>query len=251
MKKIKCITLYPEVYSNKDITFSEKVYLSVIRYYTIEGRTHCCKFSDKEMAEELEMDIKFIRKIKCNLKKLNLITVTDDGIIYNKITSSKEETSLPNSNTSLPYSNNPLPYSNNSLPNSNNSLPNSNEKFYKYIENQQVARVNKENKEENKKNKDNKPEEKFETNFEFIFSKVKENYRTEENKTYLINNFKDKIDYFNNMSKEDLNEELGQIVDIFNSTLLDFEAKKNKNKKENKERDIIEEKKEIDLGEVF
>ena len=83
MKKLKFIRIYPEVYSNKDITFSEKVYLSVIRYYTLEREAHCCKFSNKEMAEELEMDIKFIRNMKCKLKKMGLITVTEDGIVYN------------------------------------------------------------------------------------------------------------------------------------------------------------------------
>ena len=204
MKKIKCITLYPEVYSNKNLTPNEKIYLSVIRYYTIEGRTHCCKFNDKEMGEELEMDIKFIRKMKCNLKKLGLITVTDNGIIYNKITPSKEETSLPVSNKPLPDSNNSLPNSNKSLPDSNQPLPNSNEKFYKYIEKQSVARVNKENKEENKKNKDNKPEVKFDSNFEFIFSKVKDELRTEENKSYLLNKFKEKIDDINSISRSEL-----------------------------------------------
>ena len=237
MKKIKCITLYPEVYSNKNLTPNEKIYLSVIRYYTIEGRTHCCKFCDSEMAEELEINVKIIRNIKCKLKKLGLITILDNGIEYNTPSLKNDETSLNNDKVSL---------------NNDNSSLNNYEKFYKYIENQQVARVNKENKEENKKNKDNKPEEKFETNFDLIFSKVKEIFRTEENKTYLIDNFKDKVDYFNNLSRKDLNEDLGSIVDSVNSALSQknsFEAIKNI--EENKERFLIEKKKEIDLGEVF
>ena len=107
----------------------------------------------------------------------------------------------------------------------------------------------KEEKKELKKTKEEKePVKEFETNFAYLFSKVKENFRTEENKNYLKENFKNKIDYFNNMSKEDLNKDLGQIVDILNSTLLDFEARKNF--KENKESDIIE-KKENDYGEVY
>jgi len=155
MKNIKCITIYPEVYHNQNLTPNDKIYLSVIRYYTLEGRTHCCKFSDKEMSEELLIGINQIRKIKCNLKKLGLINVTEKGIKY--VSQNCNET-LPNSNETLPNSNETLPNSNETLPNSNETLPNSNQNPCNSNENQQVAEVNKENKDNKEKNKEENKE---------------------------------------------------------------------------------------------
>ena len=121
MKTIKFITIYPEVYDNKDLTPNEKIYLSVIHFFT-KGKAHCCRLSDKEMSEELLIGVNQIRKIKCKLKKLGLITIGENCIKY----------VLPNSNETLPNSNE-------TLPNSNETLPNSNENPCNTYENQQVT----------------------------------------------------------------------------------------------------------------
>ena len=63
MKTIKFITIYPEVYDNKDLTPNEKIYLSVIHFFT-KGKAHCCKLSDQELSEELLIGVNQIRKIK-------------------------------------------------------------------------------------------------------------------------------------------------------------------------------------------
>ena len=123
MKTIKFITIYPEVYDNKDLTPNEKIYLSVIHFFT-KGKAHCCKLSDQEMSEELLIGVNQIRKIKCKLKKLGLITIGENCIKY--VLPNSNET-LPNSNETLPNSNETLPNSNETLPNSNETLPNSNE----------------------------------------------------------------------------------------------------------------------------
>ena len=99
MKNIKCITIYPEVYHNENLSPNEKIYLSVIRYYTFEGRTHCCKFSDKEMSEELLIGLNIIRNIKCKLKKLGLITIGEKGIKY--VSQNNDNPSLNNDNPSI------------------------------------------------------------------------------------------------------------------------------------------------------
>ena len=114
MKTIKFITIYPEVYENKDLTPNEKIYLSVIHFFT-KGKAHGCKLSDKEMSEELLIGVNQIRKIKCKLKKLGLITIGENCIKY------------------------VLPNSNEPLPNSNETLPNSNENPCNTNENQQVT----------------------------------------------------------------------------------------------------------------
>ena len=82
MKELKCITIYPEVYNNKDLTPTEKIYLSVIRYFTLNGKTRCCRLSDKEMSEELLIGIPSIWNMKSKLKKLGLITIGENCIKY-------------------------------------------------------------------------------------------------------------------------------------------------------------------------
>ena len=125
MKELKCITIYPEVYNNKDLTPTEKIYLSVIRYFTLNGKTRCCRLSDKEMSEELLIGIPSIWNMKSKLKKLGLITIGENCIKY--ASSNNEETSSNNEE-------NPC--------NTN--------------ENQQVTEVNKYNKKEIKKEKNKK-----------------------------------------------------------------------------------------------
>ena len=142
MKTIKFITIYPEVYDNKDLTPNEKIYLSVIHFFT-KGKAHCCRLTDKEMSEELLIGVNQIRKIKCKLKKLGLITIGENCIKYvlpnsNETLPNSNET-LPNSNETLPNSNETLPNSNETLPNSNETLPNSNENPCNTYENQQVT----------------------------------------------------------------------------------------------------------------
>ena len=114
MKTIKFITIYPEVYDNKDLTPNEKIYISVIRFFAL-GKAHGCKLSDQELSDELSIGVNQIRKIKCKLKKLGLITIDENCIKY------------------------VLPNSNETLPNSNETLPNSNENPCNTNENQQVT----------------------------------------------------------------------------------------------------------------
>ena len=136
MKTLKFITIYPEVYDNKDLTPNEKIYLSVIHFFT-KGKAHGCKLSDQELSDELSIGINQIRKIKSKLKKLGLISVNNKAIIYKKI--------LPNSNLTLP--------------NSNEILPNSNQIPCNSDENQQVTEgKDKKNKKEIKENKEEKQE---------------------------------------------------------------------------------------------
>ena len=125
MKTLKFITIYPEVYDNKDLTPNEKIYLSVIHFFT-KGKAQGCKLSDQELSDELSIGINQIRKIKSKLKKLGLISVNNKAIIYKKTLPNSNQI-LPNSNQTLPNSNQTLPNSNQILPNSNQILPNSNQ----------------------------------------------------------------------------------------------------------------------------
>ncbi len=165
MKTIKFITIYPDVYENKDLTPNEKIYLSVIHFFT-KGKAHGCKLSDQEMSEELLIGVNQIRKIKCKLKKLGLITIGENCIKY----------VLPNSNETLPNSNETLPNSNETLPNSNETLPNSNENPCNTNENQQVTEG---------KDIKNKKEIKKEKNKKEINKEKQEKEKQEKEKSFL------------------------------------------------------------------
>ena len=107
MKTIKFITIYPEVYDNKDLTPNEKIYLSVIHFFT-KGKAHCCKLSDQELSDELSIGIRQIQNIKYKLKKLGLIKI--DGNVIKYVSQNNDTPSLNNDTPSL---NNDTPSLNN------------------------------------------------------------------------------------------------------------------------------------------
>lgn len=81
MKKLKCITIYPEEFNNKDLSPNEKYFLSIVRFYT-NGEYRKCFLKDEQMAEELLTGVQQIKNIKSKLKKLGLIEVGKDEIRY-------------------------------------------------------------------------------------------------------------------------------------------------------------------------
>ena len=93
MKTIKFIMIYPEVYDNKDLTPNEKIYLSVIHFFT-KGKAHCCKLSDQELSDELSIGIRQIQNIKYKLKKLGLIKI--DGNVIKYVSQNNDTPSLNN-----------------------------------------------------------------------------------------------------------------------------------------------------------
>ena len=99
--------IYPEVYDNKDLTPNEKIYLSVIHFFT-KGKAHGCKLSDQELSDELSIGIRQIQNIKYKLKKLGLIKI--DGNVIKYVSQNNDTPSLNNDTPSL---NNDTPSLNN------------------------------------------------------------------------------------------------------------------------------------------
>ena len=234
MKTLKFITIYPEVYDNKDLTPNEKIYLSVIQFFT-KGKAHGCKLSDQEMSGELSIGINQIRKIKSKLKKLGLISVNNKTIFYKKTLPNSNET-LPNSNEILPNSNQTLPNSNEILPNSNEILPNSNQIPCNSDENQQVTESKeKKNKKEIKENKENKEEkqekeESFLDDWEKQAILKKEEYKKNSYNNSTINNSCTVVDMVmglpNNKEEIPINDEPENINETDKNSILDTIAKK-------------------------
>ena len=171
MKELKCITIYPEVYHNDNLTPNEKIYLSVVRYYTVRGKKHLCGFSDKVMSEELLIGVRQIQNIKSKLKKLGLIIITEKGIKYvsqnndnkplNNDTMSQNNDNKPLNNDNKPLNNDTMSQNNDNKPLNNDTMSQNNDTNpCNTDDNQQVTKENKENKEYKAKIKNNKEENK-------------------------------------------------------------------------------------------
>ena len=138
MKELKCITIYPEVYHNDNLTPNEKIYLSVVRYYTVRGKKHLCGFSDKVMSEELLIGVRQIQNIKSKLKKLGLIIITEKGIKY------------------VSQNNDNKPLNNDTMSQNNDTNPCNTDENQQVTKGNKENKINKKNKEKNKENKENK-----------------------------------------------------------------------------------------------
>ena len=68
-----------EILKLKDINITEKVVLSIYKYYTEQGKYKCCSLSKPQIADELGISVDYVKDIKKHLKELGYIK-TDGGI---------------------------------------------------------------------------------------------------------------------------------------------------------------------------
>ena len=68
-----------EIIKLKDINITEKVVLSIYKYYTEQGKYKCCSLSKPQIADELGISVDYVKDIKKHLKELGYIR-TDGGI---------------------------------------------------------------------------------------------------------------------------------------------------------------------------
>ena len=68
-----------EILKVKDLNITEKVVLSIYKYYTEQGKYKCCSLSKPQIADELGISVDYVKDIKKHLKELGYIR-TDGGI---------------------------------------------------------------------------------------------------------------------------------------------------------------------------
>ena len=68
-----------EILKLKDLNITEKVVLSIYKYYTEQGKYKCCSLSKPQIADELGISVDYVKDIKKHLKELGYIR-TDGGI---------------------------------------------------------------------------------------------------------------------------------------------------------------------------
>lgn len=162
-----------EILKLKDINITEKVVLSIYKYYTEQGKYKCCSLSKPQIADELGISVDYVKDIKKHLKELGYIR-TDGGIrvIYLGIqggditpTGGGYNTQGGGYNTHQVGDITPSEWG-----------------------------IYPPHKKEKKEKKEIKKEEKrIMTNFEMLINRLPDYYLTEERMNYLKENYKDKI----------------------------------------------------------
>lgn len=162
-----------EILKLKDINITEKVVLSIYKYYTEQGKYKCCSLSKPQIADELGISVDYVKDIKKHLKELGYIK-TDGGIrvIYLGI---KGGDITP---TGGGYNTQGGGYNTHQV----GDITPSEWGIYPP------------HKKEKKDKKEIKKEEKrVMTNFELLIHRLPDYYLTEERMNYLKENYKDKI----------------------------------------------------------
>ena len=162
-----------EILKLKDINITEKVVLSIYKYYTEQGKYKCCSLSKPQIADELGISVDYVKDIKKHLKELGYIR-TDGGIrvIYLGI---KGGDITP---TGGGYNTQGGGYNTHQV----GDITPSEWGIYPP------------HKKEKKDKKEIKKEEKrIMTNFELLIHRLPDYYLTEERMNYLKENYKDKI----------------------------------------------------------
>ena len=162
-----------EILKLKDINITEKVVLSIYKYYTEQGKYKCCSLSKPQIADELGISVDYVKDIKKHLKELGYIR-TDGGIrvIYLGIqggditpTGGGYNTQGGGYNTHQVGDITPSEWG--------------------------IYHPHKKEKKEKKEIK--KEEKRIMTNFEMLIHRLPDYYLTEERMNYLQENYKDKI----------------------------------------------------------
>lgn len=173
-----------EILKLKDLNITEKVVLSIYKYYTEQGKYKCCSLSKPQIADELGISVDYVKDIKKHLKELGYIK-TDGGIrvIYlgiqgGDITPSDEIQGGDITPTSGGYNTQGGGYNTHQV----GDITPSEWGIYPP------------HKKEKKDKKEIKKEEKrIMTNFEMLIDRLPDYYLTEERIDYLKEHYKDKI----------------------------------------------------------
>lgn len=162
-----------EILKLKDLNITEKVVLSIYKYYTEQGKYKCCSLSKPQIADELGISVDYVKDIKKHLKELGYIK-TDGGIrvIYLGIQGGDITP------TGGGYNTQGGGYNTHQV----GDITPSEWGIY------HPHKKEKENKKEIKKE-----EKRIMTNFEMLIHRLPDYYLTEERMNYLKENYKDKI----------------------------------------------------------
>ena len=79
---MKGLFIPDEILKKDGLTTTEKMVLSVYKYYTENGKYKCCSMTCEQVADELNISVWYINKIKKHLKELGYIRASGIKVTY-------------------------------------------------------------------------------------------------------------------------------------------------------------------------
>ena len=152
-----------DFYKDKNLKGMERDVLALYKYYTENGKYKCCSLTCQQIADEFDISVWYINKIKKHLKDLGYIR-SDGGV---KVTYIGQQVGSTVPTKSVPQ------YRVDCTTVQSKSVP------------QYTHKKEKEEKKEIKKEKM--------SNFDLLISRLPDDYKTQERIDYLRNNFLDRI----------------------------------------------------------
>ena len=179
MEKEKGIFLYDDILHNEDyhLTISEKIVLSIYKYYTKNGKYKCCSLTNEEVAIKANISRQRLKEIKIHLKKIGLIKTTGIKVYYAgmKILPDRYENTTSTGMKILP-----------------DRYENTTSTGMKILPHNK----------ENKNNKENKENKESKTNFDQALNNLSDYYKTTEKIEYLKSNYGEYINKINSIDDD-------------------------------------------------
>ena len=174
-----------EILKIDKLNMNERVVLSKYKYYTEKGEYKCCSLTCEQIADELNMSVWYLKKIKKHLKELGYIRTSGIKVFYVGINgctivptkeyqSTQKECTIVHSKDVLEYTGGVPEYTQECTIVHPKSVPEYTHK-------------------KEKKEKENKKEEKWVTNIKLLFANLPKDYQTKERVSYIKDNYMDKL----------------------------------------------------------
>ena len=203
MEREKGIVLYKDILHNKALNSSEKIVLSIYKYFTKNGRYKCCSMTNEEVSQELEISIVQLKRIKKHLKELGLIKTSGIKVYYNE--GYQDDTTRGINMIPPQYQDDTskgikmIPHNNNEEsidPPYKGSIDSNNNK-----ENESSVGLIEETNLDSLSNEENKPK----TNWDLVLDNLTDYYKTTEKIEYLKTTSNGIIDKINSIPREEFN----------------------------------------------
>lgn len=205
----------------KEINNSERIVLSLYKYFTEKGKYKCCSMSNLEIGEVLGMSRRNIIEIKNHLKELGLITTTNGKTVFYVGKRSEEEFT---SGGEVQFTQGEAEFTTGGEEEFTQGeagfTTEGEEEFTPKVKCASLINVKKKKEEIKKEYK-----EEFKNNFERIMEKLPPYYKTEDKIAYLNNNYATWIEKVNKNEEIDTNGCVSQIKNVINHIFGTEESK--------------------------
>ena len=195
---MKGLFIPDEILKKDGLTTTEKMVLSVYKYYTENGKYKCCSMTCEQVADELNISVWYINKIKKHLKELGYIRASGIKVTYLGV----KDCTIVQSKSVLEYK---------------ESVP-------EYKEDCTIVQSKSVLEYRHKKEKEIKKEIKKEmsekkTNLDLLLDKLPEDYKTPETIDFIKTNYLDRI---NELDLSDVGKVESYVVSLKSLLLNNF-----------------------------